>query len=293
MTLKQIEGFCYLAQTLNFSKAAELLFLSQPAFSRMIVSMEKELGCQLFIRSKTEPKLTLAGEQIYQHMKVMLREYEDINGIAKLASQDKLGSLRIGMLDNGLTEKSRNLILGFQDANPDVELILREYSEVEIFRALEMGWIDVALVIHFPEIFRQTMTGIVTETSRECVILHRSNPLSQKEEVEIAELKNEKFIMLRESKSQMGYNMVMSECLRNGFTPDIVMKADSVSSALSAVACNIGCTILTDALQHLPGEDVLFIPIAGSTLCDHWLVWNKEIANEKIPELKAFIEARI
>lgn len=292
MNLKQIEGFCYLAQTLNFSKAAELLFLSQPAFSRMIVSMEKELGCQLFVRSKTEPKLTLAGEKIYHHMKVMLREYEDIGGIAKLASQDKLGSLRIGMLDNGLTEKSRRLILGFQDANPDVELILREYSEVEIFRALEMGWIDVAFVIHFPEIFRQMMTGIVMETSRECVIVHRSNPLSQKEEVEISELKNEKFIMLRENKSQMGYNMVMSECLRNGFTPDIVMKADSVSSALSAVSCNIGCTILTDALQHLTGEDVLFIPIAGSALCDHWMIWNKETANEKIPELKVFIEER-
>ena len=85
MNMKQIEGFCYLAQTLNFSKAAEMLYITQPAFSRMIVSLEEELGCQLFVRSKVKPQLTLAGEQIYKHMKCICRDYEDICSIAKLA----------------------------------------------------------------------------------------------------------------------------------------------------------------------------------------------------------------
>lgn len=50
MNMKQIEGFCLLAKTLNFSRAASRMYISQPAFSRMIVSLEEELGCQLFLR---------------------------------------------------------------------------------------------------------------------------------------------------------------------------------------------------------------------------------------------------
>ncbi|MBQ9023060.1 MAG: LysR family transcriptional regulator [Eubacterium sp.] len=291
MNFKQIDGFCYLAQTLNFSKAADLLYLSQPAFSRMISMLEDELGCQLFIRSKTDPKLTPAGERIYQHMTVLQREYEDIMGIAKLAKMDRLGSIRIGILDNGLTVKSRNLLVGFQEQYPDVEIILREFSEVEIFHALEMGWIDVAFLVHFPEVFKKNTEGIVTETSRECVIFHKSHPMAELPEVRIADLKNEQFIMLRENKSEMGYNSAMTQCLANGFSPDIVMKADSVAGALSGVACNLGCTILTDSLRYLTEDNVVFVPVKGSKPLSHWMIWKKEIVNSRLHDLIDYTKA--
>ena len=73
MNMKQIEGFCLLAKTLNFSRAASRMYISQPAFSRMIVSLEEELGCQLFLRSKTEPKLTVAGEDVYKRQPLYSR----------------------------------------------------------------------------------------------------------------------------------------------------------------------------------------------------------------------------
>jgi len=142
MTIKQMEGFCYLAQTLNFSEAATRLYISQPAFSRMIVHMEKELECQLFIRSKTEPKLTIAGEQIYRHIKSILREYEDICNIAALARKDELGHLQLGIMGNGLTETARRFIVAFKRQYPNVTLELKEYTEVELFRALEMDWVN-------------------------------------------------------------------------------------------------------------------------------------------------------
>lgn len=287
MTIKQIEGFCYLAQTLNFSKAAEMLFISQPAFSRMIVSLEEELGCQLFIRSKVEPKLTLAGEQIYAHMKAMRREYEDICSIAKLAEQNKLGSLRIGMIDNGLTENSRKLINQFAQTHKDFSLELKEYSEVEIFRALELEWVDIAFLVHFPEIFHESMDGIVSEESVECVAIHKSHPLAGRGSLEVSELKDVPFVMLRESKSEMGYNFVMTECLSHGFSPNIAMKADSVAGALSGVDCNMGCTIITDSLRHLAGSNVVFVPIADRDPCSHWIIWKRGTSN---PHMQKFIE---
>ncbi|MBQ8562387.1 MAG: LysR family transcriptional regulator, partial [Firmicutes bacterium] len=284
MNIKQIEGFCYLAQTLNFSKAAEKMYITQPAFSRMIVNLEKELGCQLFVRSKASPKLTLAGEQIYEHMKAIRREYEDICAIARLAEQKKLGNLRIGMLDNGLTEHSLKLINAFSEDHKAFSLELKEYSEAEIFHALEMEWIDIAFLVHFPESYREKMDGIVSEVSRECVVIHKSHPLAQKNAVGVGELKDVPFVMLRESKSDKGYNHVMTQCLSHGFSPYIAMKADSVAGALSAVDCNLGCTILTDSLQHLAGSNVVFVPIENSKPCEHWVVWKKDSTNPYVSE---------
>lgn len=279
MNLKQIEGFCYLAQTLNFSKAAEMLYITQPAFSRMIVSLEEELGCQLFIRSKVKPQLTLAGEKIYRHMKSMMRDYEDIKGIAQLAEKDMLGQLRIGMLDNGMTECQREAILRFHNENPNITIEFKEYSEVEVFHALEMRWVDIAFIMHFPKILKEKIEGMVVETARECVTLNTANPLSTKDMISISELENQPFIMVRENKSEYGYNSIMSTCLENGFSPQIIAKVDSISGALDCIDCNLGISLIPDVLQPLAGKHVKFIPIKNAANRNIWMVWNKGDTN--------------
>lgn len=289
MNMKQIEGFCYLAQTLNFSKAAEMLYITQPAFSRMIVNLEEELGCQLFVRSKVKPRLTLAGERIYKHMKTMVRDYEDICNIAKMAGTDQLGHLRIGILDNGLTVKSKEILTRYAENNPLIKIEVKEYSEVEIFHALEMEWIDVAFVAHFPDTFKSNHDGVVWEHSRECIAVNKHHTLAEKSEINISELKDVPFIMVRENKSEMGYNRIMTECLKHGFAPNIVMKADSISSALACVDCNLGCTMITETLKHLAGDNVVLVPLANSKLCEHWLIWSKATQNKQVENFVSYV----
>ena len=65
MNIKEIICFNALASTLNFTKAADELFISQPAFSRIIISLEKELGGAVIIRDKKNPRLTPLGENIF------------------------------------------------------------------------------------------------------------------------------------------------------------------------------------------------------------------------------------
>lgn len=293
MNMRQIEGFCYLAQTLNFSKAAEMLYITQPAFSRMIVSLEEELECKLFVRSKIKPQLTPAGEQIYKHMKTILRDYEDIRGIAQLAAGENLGRVRIGMLDNGLTEIAKTVIASFHSENEHIILEIKEYSEVEMFHALDMEWIDVAFIVHFPQIFREKTEGLVIEESRECVVVHKDNPLSRKTEIAYAELKDEPFIMLRETKSEMGYSSIMTTCLDNGFSPNIAMKVDSVGGALSCVACNLGCILLTDALKPLASDTVCFVPVKNGPIKPIRMVWKKENQTPSCILFREFVKAQV
>lgn len=289
MNIKQIEGFCYLAQTLNFSEAAERLFISQPAFSRMIVRLEEELGCQLFQRSKVEPRLTLAGERVYRHMKSIVRAYEDVCQIASMATRGELGYLRIGMLSNGLTETARKLIVQFRNLYPNLTLELKEYSELELFRALEMDWVDIAFVIHFPESFRDKIEGIVVETARDCVAVHRSNPLASKESIEVSELRDEPFIVIRKNKSE-GYNHVVNLCAAHGFAPKIVTKADSAAGAMSAVDCGLGCTIIVESIREIASESTVLIPLKDVSENHYTAVWNREQVNPWVGTFSAYLQ---
>ncbi len=87
MTFKQMESLCALAETLNFSKAAEKIYLSQSALSREIAALEKELGCVLLERSRKSPKLTAAGERIVRNARRIMEEYREIQHTADLANE--------------------------------------------------------------------------------------------------------------------------------------------------------------------------------------------------------------
>ena len=75
MTLTQLESFLILAQRLNFTQAADDLFISQPALSRMISSLEQEVGLQLFYRSSRSVSLTPAGRAFAQQCPRILDSY--------------------------------------------------------------------------------------------------------------------------------------------------------------------------------------------------------------------------
>ena len=276
MNIKQIEAFCHLSETLNFSKAAEKMYIAQPVFSRMIASLEEELGCKLFVRSKTEPQLSFAGESIINHMKRIYREYEDLKNIIGAINTNTSGLLRVGLLDSGLLRKHRDLIADFMNNYPHCVLDLKEYSEVELLRAIELGWADVGFVSHYPGIFKESMNNLIIDQHRECLVVNKIHRFSGKDQISINDFKKEPMVFVRETKSELGYNRIMTMCLQFGFSPNFVMKTDSILGTLDCVACGVGCTILPDALEYMAGQDLVFIPIAESEPIYSRMVWAKK-----------------
>ena len=78
MNLKQLEAFVKVTESGSFSKAAKLLFLTQPTVSAHISSLEKELDSRLFVRNTKEVKLSEEGKQLYQYARQMVELEKDM-----------------------------------------------------------------------------------------------------------------------------------------------------------------------------------------------------------------------
>lgn len=97
MTLTQLKHFVELANTGSFIKSAENLFLTQPALSRSIQSLEEELGCKLFDRQGRQSTLTVMGEEIFSRAQVLLDLAKDLKSSSQHLRKGLVGQLKIGM----------------------------------------------------------------------------------------------------------------------------------------------------------------------------------------------------
>ena len=90
MNTTQIKYFLTAARTLNFTEAANQLYISQPALSKQITAIESELNMQLFIRSKKKVRLTPAGAVLLKEFPGIEEHYEDVVRKARIANAPQL-----------------------------------------------------------------------------------------------------------------------------------------------------------------------------------------------------------
>ena len=99
MTITQIKYFITVVKCASYTKAAEQLFISQPALSRHIKNMEEELNIQLFVRTNNGIHLTPAGSSLYVGMLDLYQNYIEMVNKAEKIQKGLNGSLKIGILD--------------------------------------------------------------------------------------------------------------------------------------------------------------------------------------------------
>ena len=107
-----------LAQRLNFTQAADDLFMAQPALSRLISALEKELDLQLFYRNSRSVALTPAGTVFFKKCPKILDEYRGSVVAARLAQEGYRGSLTLGIMRDTFEPKLPTLYQRFRTAYP-------------------------------------------------------------------------------------------------------------------------------------------------------------------------------
>ena len=140
------EVFIAVAENLNFSKAAEELFISQPAVTKHIKELESKLGTALFERKGNKVYLTKSGKLVYRRLKQIKQQYRDLEYELGRLSEAFNGSLRIGASSTISQYLIPSVIASFHRRYPKIKLDLFNGNSFEMEQKLLDNEIDLALV---------------------------------------------------------------------------------------------------------------------------------------------------
>ena len=156
MEMHQVRYFLAVADTLNFTRAAEQCHVSQPALTRAIQQLEEELGGLLLRRERKLTHLTDFGRLIEPHLRQLLADAEAAKTTAKKFLNLQQAQIRLGVMCTIGPARFMGFLAGFRTANPGCELTLVEGVPSGLSRMLLEGELDLAVMAQ-PEPFNERL----------------------------------------------------------------------------------------------------------------------------------------
>lgn len=239
MEWQQLEYFRVMGRLEHVTRAAEQLGITQPALSRSIARLERELGVPLFNPVGRSVRLSRYGEAFLRRVERALNEIGE--GRAELSEMtgSESGTVALGSLRSLATQYVPELVQRFTRRQPEVRFLFTEDNRKRLIEHLEDGTVDLCLTVRVEHprfawrpVTQQELVLIVPPTHR----------LAQRRSVKLSEVANERFVSF---KPGFPVRADIDELCRNaGFTPTIVSESDESSSVRGHVAAGSGVAIV-------------------------------------------------
>ncbi|OEU98207.1 MULTISPECIES: LysR family transcriptional regulator [Streptomyces] len=240
---RDLRYFAAVAEELHFTRAAERLYVSQPALSKQIRMLEKQVGAALFERDRREVRLSAVGAALLPHAQRILAEWEEAQTAVARAVADQAAGLVVGMS----TSPGRGGVLPairsrFTAARPDARLRLRQVSWHDPSAGLADGTCDVAFVwLPLPDPDRYRWV-VVAEEPR-LVAMPDTHPLAEAESVDFTDLLDEPFLALPDSAGPLRDYWLATEA-RGGRPARIGAEVASTEETYEALVAGLGVVLL-------------------------------------------------
>jgi len=222
------------------TKAAEILAISQPALSRSISSLEKEIGVPLFDRQGRSIYLNKYGELFLMRVNNIMKEMEDgLEEIQHIINPDQ-GEVSLGFLHTLGTSTVPNIIRAFHMKHPQITFQFQQNHTHTQLKELKHGNLDLCLLasmenedpIEWTELWRDELF----------VIVQANHPLASRNSIQLKEIAHEPFIAMKK-----GYALRKNtdEIFENdGLKPTISFEGDEVATVAGFIAAGLGFSIL-------------------------------------------------
>lgn len=242
MNLHRMELVLKVAEFRSFTKAAEALKIPQPSLSQSILSLERELGTQLFNRTSNPISLTRAGKIYASKAKVIFDAINDLKNDISEISGVKNDKIRIGFSQNGYNLLP-SLLPMFCKKFKDSDLQITQFSSaLSIREMLLQGDLDVGMLI-LP-IDMSGLDGVKILTQKTYVALSSTHQLSLEfknesvPKIDISRLKEERFIL--PNQSLRSAEQIDAFFAAAGFAPKVLCRTETFDIANAIVASGAG-----------------------------------------------------
>lgn len=256
MELRQMEFFLQVVTEKSFTKAAQKLFVAQPAISKSIQKLEKELGVYLFKRGEKSIALTAEGERFLQYAQTIMEQVRMAKlEMAELAGLEK-GEVTLGIPSMAGSYYFPNIIVDFKNRFPKLDISILEAGTKEIHRMLEEGEIDLGVVV--VDNNTSSQLEILPFLNEEMVIcVPSTHPFANKQAVPLEELAEEPLVLFKEGYYQRDIIHLAAE--KKGIEPTIILETNQISLTKSLTRKGLGITLF---LKMVISDDPDLVPVS-------------------------------
>ncbi|MGW0465332.1 LysR family transcriptional regulator [Streptomyces sp. NPDC003027] len=273
---RELRYFVAVAEELHFTRAADRLFVSQPAVSKQIRVLERQLGAPLFDRDRHGVRLTAVGTALLPHARAVLAAWDEAWAAARRAGEAASATLVVGMSTSpgrgGLLPAIRSR---FTELRPEARLKLRQVGWEDPTAGLADGTSDVAFVwlpLAAPERFR----WIVVATEPRLVALPETHRLAGRASVDFTELLDEPFLALPASTPELRDHWLAIDA-RDGRPPVVGGEIASTDETYEALVDGLGiCLVAAGNAPLLTRGGVVTLPVRGLTPSRFALAWRAD-----------------
>jgi LysR family transcriptional regulator, hydrogen peroxide-inducible genes activator len=242
MEVQQLRYVCAIAETGNFSRAAERCQITQPSLSQQVLKLEEDLGVKLFDRLGRSVRITEAGRAFIPHARAILEQLEAARSSVAEKNADLHGSVAVGVIPTVAPYLMPSYTAAFAKKYPDAKLrIVEEMTSVLVDGLRELS-IDVA-ILALP-LRHKDLEMFPIRTEPLFAVLKRGDPRASAESLALKDLRGESFVMLRDG--HCFRDLSIGACTHARITPNIAFESGQFSSILGMVAAGVGVSLIPE-----------------------------------------------
>ncbi|MQA10760.1 MAG: LysR family transcriptional regulator [Pseudonocardiaceae bacterium] len=263
MELRQLRYFTVLAEELHYGRAAERLYIAQPALSKQIASFERELGVRLFDRTRRRVQLTSSARLLLPEAKRLVEMSQRFTDNARRVREGEIGDLRLCYTGTVAESALPELLRLHHERCPSVVLSLRETNTQAALDDVRDGMFDAAFLRHTTA---ETDLEVVKVKEEPAIVaIPESHPYAARDVVRFTELRGQPLVMMTRNVEPHLFDHAITLCSAAGFSPFVIHEADSVQTTLSMVASGLGLAVVTASAQLTARTGVEYRPLIDPT----------------------------
>lgn len=258
MELRQLKYFLEIAKHKSITKASESLHISQPALSKMMKSLEEEIGMPLIIRTNKTSELTDSGMIVMEFTQKIQALFEEMSTTLNDMTNLERGNIHIGLPPFIGSLFFPKVMAKFHKQYSNIHINITENGAARVAKSVEDGELELGVAVLPIEEENFTIYPIVEEEMK--LLVPASNPISERNCVSLNELKDEEFIFYSEEFAL--HQILKREFLKQGVEPKILFKSSQWDFMVEMVAANLGVTALPESIcNRVSNKEIRIIHI--------------------------------
>lgn len=266
MELKQLRVLQAVGEAGSFSAAADRLEYTQPAVSKIVAALERQLGTTLVDRGIRPLRLTEAGSALAQRAAAAFEQIAaaelEVEAIANLSA----GSLRIGTFSSAGAAMVVDALRAFRDSHPEVDVSITEIGMPSaVARSLRRGDIDLGVSFDYPEIgdtFDDDLSLAHLLDDPFDVVVPLDHRLEREQTIRFSDLGRESWLLGDFGRDSPSFRMIDRRCREAGFDPKVAYRVNDCQMAQALVAAGEGVALLPRLMLRARNPGVAIRPLA-------------------------------